>query len=184
MFKRLAQAAVVTSSILALSGCVLGGPQTAAAGKPAAADYAAEMPAQPPAANIRAICFNEADLTIVRARMAQQELQVVTLQCQSGGGVRAYEKIYTDFIAKFRPEFATNLQSLNEVARRKRFNVDVFVTEVANRTAQRAPVDKEFCSRGKRAFDWAMDSKVSSLTQIPPPYDLGPEMKIFPCPKQ
>ena len=67
---------------------------------------------------------------------------------------------------------------------RKRFNTDVFVTEVANRTAQRAPTDKEFCSRGKRAFDWAMDPKVTALSQVPPPYDLGPEMNIYACPAQ
>ena len=76
------------------------------------------------------------------------------------------------------------LAALSEVARRKRLNVDVFVTEVANRTAQRAPVDREFCSRSKRALDWALDPKVSSLSQVPPPFDLGPEMNIFACPAQ
>jgi hypothetical protein len=24
---------------------------------------------------------------------------------------------------------------------------------------------------------------VTTLTQVPAPYDLGPEMKVFPCPK-
>lgn len=183
MIKRLTQAAVLAGSVLALSACTLGESKTAAAPvKPPAADYQAPVPAAPPAGQIRGICYNAADLEIVRARMVQQELQVVTLQCQGPGGRRAYETVYADFVGKFRAEFATNARSLSQVASRKRFNTDVFVTEVANRTAQRAPTDKEFCSRGKRAFDWAMDPKVTALSQVPPPYDLGPEMNIYPCP--
>jgi hypothetical protein len=186
MFKRLTQAAILSGSILALGACTLGGPtQTAAAPvKAPAADYQAPVPPSPPAPQTRAICYNEADLAIVRSRMVQQELQVVTLQCQGPGGARAYEKVYGDFVGKFRAEFATNARTLSQIAGRKRFNTDVFVTEVANRTAQRAPTDKEFCSRGKRAFDWAMDPKVTALAQVPPPYDLGPEMNIFACPAQ
>jgi len=185
MIKRLTQAAVLAGSVLALGACTLGESKTAAAPvKPPAADYQAPVPPAPPAGQIRAICYSAADLEIVRARMVQQELQVVTLQCQGPGGARAYEKLYADFVGKFRNEFATNARSLSQVAARKRFNTDVFVTEVANRTAQRAPTDKEFCSRGKRAFDWAMDPKVTSLSQVPPPYDLGPEMNIYACPAQ
>lgn len=185
MFKRLAQAVVVSTGILALGACTLDQGKTAAApSKAAAPDYQAPTPPLPPAGQTRAICYNDSDLTAVRSRMVQQELQVITLQCQAPGGRRAYEQVYADFIGKFRPEFATNAQTLQQVGRAKRFNVDTFVTEVANRTAQRAPVDKEFCARGKRAFDWAMDPKVTSLAQIPPPYDLGPDMNIFPCPKQ
>jgi len=185
MIKRLTQAAILVGGILALGGCTLGQTKTAAAPvKPPAADYQAAVPPAPPAGQIRAICYSAADLEIVRARMVQQELQVVTLQCQGPGGARAYEKLYADFVGKFRNEFATNARSLSQVAARKRFNTDVLVTEIANRTAQRAPTDKEFCSRGKRAFDWAMDPKVTALSQVPPPYDLGPEMNIFPCPAQ
>lgn len=185
MIKRLTQAVILTGSILTLGACMLGGSTTASApGKPPAADYQAPVPPSPPAGQTRAICYNAADLSVVRARMAQQELQVVTLQCQGPGGRRAYETLYADFVGKFRAEFATNARSLSQIAGRKRFNTDVFVTEVANRTAQRAPTDKEFCSRGKRAFDWAMDPKVTSLAQVPPPYDLGPEMNIYACPTQ
>ncbi len=185
MIKRLTQAAILTGGILALGACTLGESKTAAAPvKPPAADYQAPVPPSPPAGQIRAICYNAADLAIVQARMVQQELQVVTLQCQGPGGRRAYETVYADFVGKFRAEFATNARSLSQIAGRKRFNTDVLVTEIANRTAQRAPTDKEFCSRGKRAFDWAMDPKVTSLAQVPPPYDLGPEMNIHPCPAQ
>ena len=60
----------------------------------------------------------------------------------------------------------------------------MLVTEFANRTAQRAPTDKEFCGRFKRAFDWALSPQVTSLAQVPPPYDLGPEMNVYPCPAQ
>ena len=38
--------------------------------------------------------------------------------------------------------------------------------------------------RGKRAFDWALDAKVTSLAQVPPPYDIGADMNIWPCPAQ
>ena len=135
MIKRLTQAAFLMVGILALGGCTLGLTKTAAAPvKPPAADYQAPVPPSPPAAQTRAICYNAADLEIVRARMVQQELQVVTLQCQGPGGARAYEKVYADFVGKFRAEFATNARSLSQIAARKRFNTDVFVTEVANRS--------------------------------------------------
>ncbi len=185
MINRLLQAALVSAGILALGACTLGQGQTAAAPQKAAApDYQAPVPPAPPAGQIRAICYSQSDLTAVRARMVQQELQVVTLQCQGPGGRRAYEQVYADFVGKFRNEFATNARELQQVSRTKRFNVDTLVTEIANRTAQRAPTDKEFCARGKRAFDWAMDPKVTSLAQVPPPYDLGPDMNIWPCPAQ
>jgi len=114
----------------------------------------------------------------------QQEMVVGTLQCQTGGGSRAYESLYASFLSKFQGELSTNARSLQQLSGRKRFNVDVLVTEFANRTAQRAPVDKEFCGRFKRAFDWALTSQVTSLAQVPPPYDLGPEMNVYPCPAQ
>jgi len=185
MIKRFTQAAILTAGLLALGACTLGGGQSAAAPQKAAApDYQAPVPPAPPAPQTRAICYNAADLAAVRARMAQQELNVVTLQCQGPGGTRAYQTNYAAFVDKFRNELATNARTLSQVARAKRFNFDQFVTEIANRTAQRAPVDKEFCARGKRAFDWALSAQVTSLTQVPPPYDLGPEMNIYACPNQ
>ena len=87
------------------------------------------------------------------------------------------------FLGKFQSQMlAPTRRSLQQLAGRKRFNVDVVVTEFANRTAQRAPTDKEFCSRSKRAFDWALSAQVTTLAQVPPPYDLGPEMNVYPCP--
>jgi hypothetical protein len=186
MIKKFLQAAVVVAGGLALGGCPF--PQaktTAPASKPPAADYqVASKAAAPPASSIRAICYNDADLATYRTRMLQMELNVATLQCQGPGGSRAYEAMYGQFLSKFQAELAANGRSMQQMAGRKRFNLDAVVTEFANRTAQRAPVDKEFCGRAKRAFDWALSAQVTSLAQAPPPYDLGPEMNVHPCPKQ
>jgi hypothetical protein len=185
MIKQLSQAAILVAGVLAMGGCTLGTARTAApVAKAAAPDYQAPVPPSPPAGNIRAICYNAADLATVHARMVQQELVVATLQCQNPGGSRAFEGQYASFIGKFSGDLSTNARALTQVAGRKRLNVDVFVTEISNRTAQRAPTDKEFCSRSKRALDWALDPKVTSLAQVPPPFDLGPEMNIFACPSQ
>jgi hypothetical protein len=176
-------AALLVMSSLALAACKLDGPKTGTPVKPPAApDYQAAAPALPTPANIRAICYTDADLAVMRARMLQMELSVATLQCQNPGGSRAFEGIYTQFLDKFRPELITNIRSLTTIAGRHRLNVDVIVTEFSNRMAQHAPTDKDFCPRSLRALEWGMDPKVRSLSEVPPPYDLGPEMNIFPCP--
>lgn len=184
MRSKVKQAALLVVSSLVLSGCNLFPPNTATpAKKPAAPDYqAATAPHNVPAARLSAICYNEADLGVIRARMLQQELTVATLQCQTPNGARAFEGIYTNFLKKFGSELSANARSLTELSRRKKFNVDVLVTEFANRTAQRPPVEKDFCARSLRAFEWTLDPKVTSLNQAPPPYDIGPEMNIHPCP--
>ena len=185
MIMKLMQAAVLVASGLALGGCPLEGAKTAAPVKKApAADYQAPVPPSPPAASIRAICYNQADLNTMRARMVQQEMSVVALQCQNASGGRAYEGQYASFLDKYRGELVTNVRALQQLAGRRRLNVDVVVTEFANRTAQKAPVDKEFCSRGLRTLEWALAPQTTSLAQVPPPYDLGPDMNIHPCPAQ
>lgn len=181
MIKKILQAAIVIAGGLALGGCPFQ-QATTTAPKPPAADYQGAVPATPPAGNIRGICYNAADLETYRARMVQMELNVITLQCQSAGGARAYQNHYADFLNKFRSELAANARSLQQLAGRKRLNVDAVVTELANRTGQRAQVDKEFCGRGKRAFDWALSAQVTTLAQVPAPYDIGPEMNVHPCP--
>ena len=185
MINKLLQAAILVAGGLALGGCPLQQQAStkAPASKPPAADYMAPVPASPPATNIRGICYNDADLATYNGRMVQQQFVVATLQCQNPGGARAFESSYATFLSKFQGELATNARGLQQLAGRKRFNVDVVVTEFANRTAQRAPSDKEFCGRYKRAFEWALSQGVTSLAQIPPPYDLGPEMNVYPCPK-
>lgn len=146
---------------------------------PAAPDYAAPPKeiAVPP--NIREICFSAEDMAALRARMVQQEFVLFVLQCRDKDGSKLLERPYTNFIQKFGPELAANTVALRQI---KRLNIDVVITEYANRTAMYAPVDREFCSRGKRALDWALDPKVSSLSQVPPPYDLGPDMRLYACP--
>jgi len=182
MLSKLIRVAVLLAGGLALGGCPMGGARTAApAKKPAAPDY--QMAATASTGNVnRATCYNAADLSVMHARMLQQELTVATLQCQVGGGTRAFETIYASFLSKYSGDLQANARSLQQVAGRKRFNVDIVVTEMSNRTAQRAPTDKEFCSRALRALEWAMDAKATSITLVPPPYDLGPEMNIIPCP--
>ena len=181
MMIKLMQAAVLVAAGLALGGCPMGGAKTAApAKKPPAADYQAASPA-PAAATNRAACYNDADLAVMRGRMLHQEMSVATLQCQTAGGSRAFESQYAQFLSKFNGDLATNASALQTLSRTKRFNIDVIVTEFANRTAQKAPVDKEFCSRSLRALEWALDPRTTSLAQVPPPYDLGPDMNIYPC---
>jgi hypothetical protein len=185
MISKVKQVALLVVGGLALGACTLGEAKTAAPAKKAAApDYQAASTTPPPAAGkgLQAICYNEADIGVVRARMLQQELVVATLQCQNSNGTRAFDSIYGNFVNKFNADLSANARSLTELSRRKRFNVDVLVTEFSNRMAQRAPVDKEFCSRSLRALEWSLDPKVATLTQAPPPYDLGPEMNIHPCP--
>ena len=183
MIKQIALAVGFAVCVSALGGCTLEKPKTAVSvKKPPAPDYQAANPPRPPAGNIRAICYNEADLSAFRVRQTQQSLVVGVLQCQGAGGVRLYERQYTDFLNKFNSELNSNAKELQAVANKKRANFNVMVTEIANRTAGRAPVDPEFCGRQLRAFEWALTGEVSSLKQVPSPYDFGPEMSIFPCP--
>ena len=182
MIRMLAQAAVLVAAGLTLGGCPMDQPNTAAPVKKAPApDYQQALVPIAKPANLKAICYTDADLAVMRGRMLQQEMAVATLQCQNPGGSRALEGAYTSFLGKFNGELATNARSLQQVAGRKRLNVDVVVTEFANRMAQRAPVDREFCTRSQRALEWALDPKVASLSQVPPPYDLGPDMNMHAC---
>jgi hypothetical protein len=182
MTMKLMQVALLVAGGLAVAGCQMEGAKTAApAKKPAAADY--QMASAPAGAANKATCYADADLAIVHARMLQQELSVATLQCQTAGGGRAFDSLYSSFLSKFTAngELSSNARAIQQLSSRKRFNLDVLVTEFANRTAQKAPVDSGFCARNLRAFEWALDPKVSTLAQVPPPYNLGPDMNINPC---
>ena len=182
MFSKSIAALMVVAGGVTLGACTMGKASTEVpVKKPAAADYQQALAPSTPPANLKAICYNAADLTTVRGRMLHQELVVATLQCQTPGGGRAFEAIYSNYLSKFNSELTTNGRALQQVAGRKRLNVDVLVTEFSNRTAQFAPVDREFCSRSLRALEWALDPKVTSLSQAPPPYDLGPAMNIHAC---
>ncbi|MFO1085615.1 MAG: hypothetical protein U1E21_13695 [Reyranellaceae bacterium] len=183
MIRTISRAAIAVVGVMAVGACTLGQSSTASApaSRPPAADYQMAGAPPPPASSTRGICYSAEDIAIYRARMLQMELNVATLQCQNTNGTRAYETQYRSFLSKFQNDLAANGRALQGLAGRKRLNVDQVVTEFANRTAQRAPTDKEFCSRAKRAFDWALSSQVTSLTQVPPPYDLGPDMNVYSC---
>ena len=130
MIRKLAQAAIVAAAGLALVGCQMDQPKTAAPVKKAPApDYQQSLGQVARPTNLAAICYNDADIAVMRGRMLQQEMAVATLQCQNPGGSRALEGFYSSFLSKFNGELATNARGLQQVAGRKRLNVDVVVTE-------------------------------------------------------
>ena len=162
---------------LALAACQMDKPQTAAG-----PTYQAPVAKSAPPANLHAVCFVDPDLAAFRARMVQQELVVGVLSCTEANGNRKLDKHYAAFIAKFTPELASNAGDLKSIVARKGRNFDVVITEIANRTAQRPVEDAAFCSRHERALEWSLSPSVTSLNQVPSPYDFGPEMNVFPCP--
>jgi hypothetical protein len=151
--------------------------------KKATNDYQAPTAAVAPPANLRSICYTDADLGAFRTRMVQQQLVVGVLQCKGPDGKLHLDDEYAAFIKKFSPELSSNAVEMKSLVSRKKANLDVMVTEIANRTAQRPTLDPAFCSRHERALEWALLTEVTTLAQVPAPYDLGPEMKIFPCPR-
>jgi hypothetical protein len=163
--------------VFAMSACQMDKPQTAAG-----PNYQAPLAKSAPPANLHSVCFVDPDLAAFRARMVQQELVVGVLSCPGADGSRKLDKQYAAFIAKFTPELATNAQDLKSIVARKGRNFDVVITEIANRTAQQPTGDAAFCSRHERALEWSLSPSVTSLTQVPSPYDFGPEMNVFPCP--
>jgi hypothetical protein len=156
---------------------------TAQPEKKISADYQAPAAPVAPPTNLRSICYEDSDLKAFRVRMVQQQLVVGALQCKGADGKLYLNDEYAAFVKKFSPELSSNANELKSLVKRKKANLDIMVTEIANRTAQRPVHDREFCSRHERAFEWALLAEVTSLNQVPAPYDLGPEMKVFPCPK-
>jgi len=185
MLFRVSRVAALAACGLGLAACQLDPPKPAApVKKPPAPDYAMGLSLGAPPANLRAICFTDAEIAQIRARMAQQELSVGTLQCQLPGGGRALQSQYESFVDKFNSELATNARATTAALQRRRMNFNSVITEMANRTAQRAQTDPQFCDRKQRALEWGNSPQVASLTQVPPPYDLGPEMNIWACEPQ
>jgi hypothetical protein len=146
-------------------------------------NYQAPVAAITPPANVKTICYTDNELMAFRVRMVQQELVVGALQCKGPDGKMYLDDEYAAFMKKYNPELSSNAAEIKSVVARKKANLDVMVTEIAHRTAQRPRLDPDFCSRHQRAFDWALHEKVMSLKEVPAPYDLGPEMRVFPCPK-
>lgn len=178
MNKQWVCAALIAVSAAAIAACTMKKPP-----EEPSANYQAPVSALAAPANVRAVCYDDAALSAYRVRMVQQEMTVGVLSCQGTDGKRSFEKQYGDFLAKFKDELASNASELKAVTVKKKANFDVLITEVANRTAQQPRSDNQFCSRFQKALDWSLSPKVTSLTQVPSPYDFGPEMKIYACPK-
>ncbi len=178
MNKHWVYAALGVAVVYALAACAVQPP----AGP--SADYQAPVAAIPPPANVAAVCYDQAALTAYRERMVQQEMTVGVLSCKGADGNLAFVKKYGDFIKKFNDELASNAEEMKAVTTSRKANFDVVITEIANRTAQQPTGDKLFCSRFQRALDWSLSPKVTSLAQVPAPYDFGPEMDVYTCPKK
>ncbi len=166
------------AAALLATACTLDKPRTAAG-----PNYQAPSVAIAPPANLASICFDEQAHSAWRVRMVQQELSVGVLSCQGADGKRQFDPQYRAFVTKFGDELKSNAEALQAVVKSKGRNFDVVITEIANRTAQKPVGDPAFCSRHQRALEWSLAPSVSSLTQVPSPYDFGPEMNVFPCPR-
>jgi len=169
---------VLVACGLGLAACMPGQPDTKISN-----NYQAPVTQVATPANIRAICYEESDLSAFRVRMVQLQLVVGALHCKGPDGKLLFDKQYGAFVAKFQSELSSNSAEMQSVTTRKKANLDVMVTEIANRTAQQPTHDPAFCSRHQRALEWALQPQVTSLKDVPSPYDLGPEMTIFPCPR-
>lgn len=177
MSKVVWQACVVVVAGLGLTACVFDKkPETKAL-----PNYQAPVAAIAPPANVAKICYDDADIGVVHARMVQQEVVVGALQCKTPDGKLALADKYGDFIGKYGNELSSNSASLTELAKRHHANVDVMVTAIANLTANQVAKDGAFCSRHQQALEWAMQPQVTSLSQIPSPYNLDTEINVFPC---
>ena len=176
--KSIVRPALAAALLLAAAACVPQGPNTAAG-----PGYQAPVAHLAPPANVKSICFDDAQLAAYRVRMVQQELAVATLSCKGTDGSRRFDAKYGQFLDKFKGELQANAGELQDAVTRKGRNLDVVVTEIANRTAQQPNNDPAFCSRHQRALEWSLAPSVSSLVQVPSPYDFGPDMNVFPCPR-
>jgi hypothetical protein len=166
------------AALLAVAACVPDGPNTAAG-----PGYQAPAARIAPPPNLAQVCFDEPSHAAWRVRMVQQELSVGVLSCKGADGLRRLDPQYRAFVTKFADELKANAEALQSVVQRRGRNFDVVITEIANRTAQQPTGDPAFCSRHQRALDWSLAPSVTSLVQVPSPYDFGPEMNVFPCPR-
>jgi hypothetical protein len=174
MKKTIVCAAVFAAMGVALAACVT---QQQAAGP--APDYQAPLfaaSAPPPGV----ACYNDDEIRIVGVRMAQQVMTTGVLICKNADGSRIHQQEYTTFINKFQDELKGNYAELSDLVKRRRLNMDVIVTEMANRAAGQAQ-EPLFCNRLQRAFAWSLSPKVSSLNQVPSPYDFTAQMSMHRC---
>jgi len=168
---------ILAALFLPLTSCIPSQP------KSTVPNYQAPVTQLAPPPNLAAVCFDATEIGVMHERMVQQEVVVGVLQCKNDNGSYKLDADYSQFVQKFGPELSTNAASLKSLAARKHGDVDRWVTEIANRTATIRNEDAQACFRQQSALEWSLSPSVTTLSQVPPPYDFGPEMNVFPCPK-
>src|ERR1700744_2729744 len=99
----IARPTLAVAVLLAAAACVPQGPNTAAG-----PGYQAPVSRLAPPANVRAICFDDAQLAAWRARRVQQERGVGPLAGKGSDGSRRFDAQYGQFLTKFRGELQAN----------------------------------------------------------------------------
>jgi hypothetical protein len=175
---RLVRPLVAAAVLIGVSGCQMGG-QTAVREPIASSDYSRTSSVV--GATARGACFTPDEMVSVRERMMQQEMSVVALQCLYANKQRAYEGLYARFLNKYNGDLSQNARSLGSALSKRRIDFNAFITEMANRSATRSNLDKDFCATGKRALDWSLSPQATKLSQVPPPFDFSTEMGVRAC---
>lgn len=155
----------VVVAVLAMAAC-----QTTATYEPSPA-YATVSAQTQANTGQGAGCLDESEHNAVRARILQNSLATATLSCLDDKRVRLLEPKYNQFVQRYNPEYAENARVLRQISARRGKNFDVMNTDMANQAAAQMSADRQFCDRSRRALDWALSPKVTSLSQVPPPVD-------------
>ena len=108
MFKQSVSTSLVVGLGVALAACAVKPPTTSAP----APNYQAAAAAAATPPNLRAVCYDAADLGTYRVRSVQQQLAVGVLSCKSADGSRRLTDQYQAFITKFTPDLASNAAEL------------------------------------------------------------------------
>jgi len=116
-------------------------------------------------------CLDESEHDAVRARILQNSLATATLTCLDDKRARLLEPKYNQFVQRYNPEYAENARVMRQISARRGKNFDVLNTDMANQAAAQMSTDRQFCDRARRALDWALSPKATSLSQVPPPVD-------------
>jgi hypothetical protein len=154
------------AAILAIAAC-----QTTATSNEPSANYATVAAQTQANTGQGAGCLDEAEHNAVRARILQNSLATATLTCLDDKRNRLLEAKYGQFVQRYNPEYAENARVLRQIAAKRGKNFDVLNTDMANQAAAQLSSDRQFCNRASRALDWALSSKVTSVSQVPPPVD-------------
>jgi hypothetical protein len=116
-------------------------------------------------------CLDESEHNAVRARILQNSLATATLTCLDAKRGRLLEAKYSQFVQRYNPEYAENARTMRQISARRGKNFDVLNTDMANQAAAQMSADRQSCDRARRALDWALSPKATSLALVPPPVD-------------